>query len=111
MISVSADFPSGLKVPMRPVPQAPRSLQDNKTDFQKQNIKKFQTSFTSLVRGWVTTGDWTGPFLRLSYEGGPDSPLWKGAGGPLGPDIRLWIKVGGKRRSGPSLYFTSPRSR
>jgi hypothetical protein len=68
--------------------------QDNKTDFQKQNVKAFRTSATSLVRGWVTTGDWTGPFLRLSYLGGPDSPLWKAKKGSPGDAIKLWLKVG-----------------
>ena len=29
--------------------------QDNKTDFQKQNIKSFRTSSTYVIRGWVTT--------------------------------------------------------
>ncbi len=49
--------------------------QDNKTDFQKQNIKSFRTSSTYVIRGWVTTGEWTGPFVRLSYQAGPESPL------------------------------------
>jgi mannose-6-phosphate isomerase-like protein (cupin superfamily) len=68
--------------------------QDNKTDFQKQNVKSFRTSATSLVRGWVTTGDWTGPFLRLSYQAGPDSPLWKLKNGSPGSTLKLWVKVG-----------------
>ena len=49
--------------------------QDNKTDFQKQNVKSFRTSSTYVIRGWVTTGEWTGPFVRLSYQAGPESPL------------------------------------
>ena len=68
--------------------------QDNKTDFQKQNVRSFRTSATSLVRGWVTTGDWTGPFLRLSYRAGPDSPLWKAKNGSPGSTLKLWVKVG-----------------
>jgi mannose-6-phosphate isomerase-like protein (cupin superfamily) len=68
--------------------------QDNKTDFQKQNVRLFRTSTTSLVRGWATTGDWTGPFLRLSYQAGPDSPLWRAANGSPGASLRLWLKVG-----------------
>ena len=66
--------------------------QDNKTDFQKQNVRQFRTSTTTLVRGWVTTDDWTGPFLRLSYQAGPDSPLWRAVNGSPGQTIRLWIK-------------------
>jgi mannose-6-phosphate isomerase-like protein (cupin superfamily) len=68
--------------------------QDNKTDFQKQNVRSFRTSPTSLIRGWVTTGDWTGPFLRLSYQAGPDSPLWKAKNGTPGSTVKLWLKVG-----------------
>src|SRR5947209_8058072 len=30
--------------------------QDNKTDFQKQNIKSFRTAPAQLIRGWVTIG-------------------------------------------------------
>jgi mannose-6-phosphate isomerase-like protein (cupin superfamily) len=72
------------------------TAQNNKTDFQKQNIKSFITSATALTRGWVTTGDWTGPFLRLSYEAGPDSPLWKLNRGSLGASIKLWLRVSGR---------------
>lgn len=70
--------------------------QDNKTDFQKQNIRIFRTSPTALSRGWVTTGDWVGPFLRITYEAGPDSPLWQLNRGSLGPSIKLWLRVGGR---------------
>jgi mannose-6-phosphate isomerase-like protein (cupin superfamily) len=75
--------------------------QDNKTDFQKQNVRLFRTSTISLVRGWVTTGDWTGPFLRLSYQAGPDSPLWRAGNGSPGQTIRLWLKVGANAVSQP----------
>lgn len=68
--------------------------QDNKTDFQKQNVRDFVTTDALLVRGIVTAGDWSGPFLRLSYVGGPDSELSKAAGAPLGDKIGLWLKVG-----------------
>lgn len=71
--------------------------QDNKTDFQKQNIKSFRTANTHLMRGWVTLGpDWTGPFLRLSYQAGPDTPLWEAAHGQLGDAIQLYLKVNGR---------------
>lgn len=68
--------------------------QDNKTDFQKQNVKDFYSTDTFLVRGLVTVGDWTGPFLRISYRGGPDSQLSVAAGNKLGEKIKLWVKVG-----------------
>lgn len=74
--------------------------QDVKTDFQKQNVRSFQTTDTFLVRGLVSTGDWTGPFLRLSYRGGPDSLLSQAAKHQLGDRIKLWLKVGNTAASG-----------
>lgn len=67
--------------------------QDNKTDFQKQNVKDFVTADAYLVRGWVQAADWTGPFLLLSYRGGPDSKLSELSGHRLGSSIRVWVKV------------------
>jgi hypothetical protein len=75
--------------------------QDNKTDFQKQNVRSFRTSATFLIRGWATTEDWTGPFLRLSYQAGPDSPLWRALGRSPGSSIKLWLKVGDRAVSDP----------
>lgn len=49
--------------------------QDNKEDFQKQNIRDFRSTDTFLVRGLVRVGDSVVPFLRVSYRGGPDSKL------------------------------------
>ena len=65
--------------------------QDNKTDFQKQNVHDFRTTDTYLVRGWVSAGDWRGPFLRLSYRGGPDSLLSQATKHQLGEKISLWL--------------------
>jgi len=68
--------------------------QDNKNDFQKQNVHDFTTTDAYLLRGWVTTRDWTGPFLRLSYRGGPDSKLSQATQHHLGDHIQVWLKVG-----------------
>ncbi len=68
--------------------------QDNKTDFQKQNVRDFYTTDTALVRGLVSVDNWRGPFLRLSYRGGPDSKLSMAAKHQLSDKIKLWIKVG-----------------
>lgn len=74
--------------------------QDNKEDFQKQNIKDFRCTDTRIARGWATTraaslaDGWTGPFLFLSYRGGPDSRLSQMAGNMLGSSIRLYLKIG-----------------
>lgn len=68
--------------------------QDNKTDFQKQNVRDFISADTYLLRGLISVGDWTGPFLRISYRGGPDSKLSTAANHKLGEKIKLWLKVG-----------------
>ena len=70
------------------------TLQDNKTDFQKQNVREFVATDTYAIRGIVSVGSWSGPFLRLSYVGGPDSVLARAANSPLGDAIGLWLKVG-----------------
>ena len=68
--------------------------QDNKTDFQKQNVADFHTTDTFLVRGVVATPEWSGPFLRISYRGGPDSLLSQKAGHALGGSIKCSVQVG-----------------
>ncbi len=74
--------------------------QDNKEDFQKQNIRDFRCTDTWVARGWATTrgdsneGDWTGPFLFLSYRAGPDSKLSQTAGHSLGASIRVFVRIG-----------------
>lgn len=68
--------------------------QDFKNDFQKQNVRDFRTTDTHLIRGLVSVENWTGPFVRLSYRGGPDSKLSERANHDLGQSIRAWVKVG-----------------
>jgi mannose-6-phosphate isomerase-like protein (cupin superfamily) len=81
-------------------PSAPQSdvldptQQDNKNDFQKQNVRNFRLTDTIVTRGLVTTGNWLGPFLRVSYRGGPDSLLSRLANHQLGDRLKLWIRVG-----------------
>ena len=70
--------------------------QDNKGDFQKQNLRDFHPTGVTLVRGWVSVDDWVGPFLKLSYQGGLDSKLARAVGGELGERIRLWLKIAGR---------------
>jgi mannose-6-phosphate isomerase-like protein (cupin superfamily) len=75
--------------------------QDNKEDFQKQNIHDFRCTDTWIARGWATTNPdsngegWTGPFLLLSYRGGPDSKLSRMSGHKLGNSLKLYLKVQG----------------
>jgi mannose-6-phosphate isomerase-like protein (cupin superfamily) len=68
--------------------------QDNKNDFQKQNIRDFRTSDVQLLRGWVAVGDRVVPCLRVSYRGGSDSQLSQLANHQLGDTLKLWIRVG-----------------
>lgn len=70
------------------------TTQDFKNDFQKQNVKDFHTTDTHLIRGWVSAGNWTGAFLRLSYQAGPDSILSKISNNKLGSQIKVFLQVG-----------------
>ena len=78
--------------------EADPTKQDNKEDFQKQNLRSFLASDTALVRGLVALGDQVIPFLRLTYRGGPDSKLAAAlrAAGQDGPreSVQLWLRVG-----------------
>lgn len=69
--------------------------QDDKTDFQKQNVRRFRLADTRAARGWAAAGDWRGPFLALSYRGGPDSALAEG-GAQLGDAIGCRIAIAGR---------------
>lgn len=79
-------------------PSAPNSdqldpaQQDVKTDFQKQNVRDFHLGDVQAVRGWANTGDWRGPFLRLTYRAGPDSALAR-AGAQLGDTIGCVLSI------------------
>ena len=75
--------------------------QDDKNDFQKQNVATFRTTDTIVTRGLASTGDWTGPFLRFSYRAGPDSKLSQRTGMQLGERIRVWASVGGNVTAQP----------
>ncbi len=70
-------------------------------DFQKQNIKAFALADTTITRGWVSVDAWSGPFLRVSYRGGPDSQLSKAANHQLGTTIRLHLRVGSAETAEP----------
>jgi mannose-6-phosphate isomerase-like protein (cupin superfamily) len=83
-------------------------VQDNKTDFQKQNVKTFRTTDTIIARGWATADGWTGPFLHLSYRAGPDSKLAAAANYQLGDHIRLYLKVGNAETRTPLAVPYNP---
>jgi mannose-6-phosphate isomerase-like protein (cupin superfamily) len=68
--------------------------QDNKTDFQKQNLRDFRLGDVVLCRGYAAAGDLVVPFLRISYRAGPDSLLSRQSGDRLGSSLKLYLKVG-----------------
>jgi mannose-6-phosphate isomerase-like protein (cupin superfamily) len=78
-------------------------LQDNKNDFQKQNLRYFELGDTHIVRGYVHAANWTGPFLHVSYSPGPASPLRRGSGYYAGKLVRLYLNVGGQNTPGRVL--------
>jgi mannose-6-phosphate isomerase-like protein (cupin superfamily) len=86
------------------------AYQDNKVDFQKQNIKNFVIGDTTVTRGIVSIGAWAGPFLRLSYAAGPETPLARAAGRSLGENIRVYVKVGEVAAANPIRVPYNPRS-
>lgn len=89
-------------------PSAPNSdqldpaQQDVKTDFQKQNVADFHLADAAAVRGWADTGSWRGPFVQLSYRGGPDSALASQT--QLDATIGCVVSVPG----GPSATLAAP---
>jgi mannose-6-phosphate isomerase-like protein (cupin superfamily) len=72
------------------------TTQDNKTDFHKQNVRRFTLADTQAARGWAAAGDWRGPFLSLTYRGGPDSALSEAAGGSLSDAIGCTVSIAGR---------------
>lgn len=71
--------------------------QDNKNDFQKQNIRELILNGVSVVRGYARAGSWAGSFMRIAFQPPPDSPLAAGQGVTLEPSLRLWLKVGSQQ--------------
>jgi mannose-6-phosphate isomerase-like protein (cupin superfamily) len=84
--------------------------QDDKTDFQKQNVAAFTTTDTFLTRGLASAGGWTGPILRFSYRAGPDSKLSAMTGMKLGDRIRLWARIGSSTVTEPLTVPYNERS-
>lgn len=66
--------------------------QDNKNDFQKQNIKDFTLGNTFIVRGWVQVGEGRYPFVKFSYRAGAE-PLFSAQGAGPANLIKLWFKI------------------
>jgi len=85
--------------------------QDNKNDFQKQNIVTFKESDTRISRGYVSAGDWTGCFVKFSYRDSPFSTLWELRGGTPGPSLNLWARIGPNPLGAPVRVPYNPVSK
>lgn len=86
------------------------AAQDNKNDFQKQNVRTFDLADSILVRGWVRAGSELVPFMRIAYRAGPDSKLAQSLGSLPGDSIKLWARVGQAETNGVLPVPYDPRS-
>lgn len=68
--------------------------QNDKLDFQKQNIHDFALGDMFIIRGYGQIGDWRGPFIKIAYRGGPDSALSRLCNHDLSNFIKLWVRIG-----------------
>jgi hypothetical protein len=87
--------------------------QDNKQDFQKQNIADFNFEDCWLARGYAYAEPWEGSFLKLSYSASPFTRLAQSAqaaGQPLGAAIRAWVKIGNNATAAPFIVPYNPRA-
>ncbi len=84
--------------------QGPRDIgnpvqQNNKVDFQKQNIADFRMADYHLVRGYASAGEWVGSFVKICYRGTPGTRLGQVSGGSPGAFIQAWVKLGANQTS------------
>ncbi len=70
--------------------------QDNKEDFQKQNIRDLKLTGLTLARGYARAGGWTGAMLHLAYAPPDGSPLAGSAGFPSSRALRVVLRVGNR---------------
>ena len=68
--------------------------QDNKNDFQKQNIHELTLAGTQVARGFAHAKDWSGCFLHLSYAPATGSPLLGEDGVYRADTVKLYLRVG-----------------
>lgn len=69
--------------------------QDNKEDFQKQNVAGFDLTETQVTRGYAHAGDWTGSFLHVTYTPGVSSILSEDGGLYTKMSVQLFLTVNG----------------
>jgi mannose-6-phosphate isomerase-like protein (cupin superfamily) len=85
--------------------------QDNKNDFQKQNVNSFRAADFTISRGYATAGDWTGTFVRFAYSASPLSELGRVSDGNPGASLRLYTQIGDTGSDGLILVPYQPRTR
>lgn len=85
--------------------------QDEKNDFKKQNVATFKFGDFYVMRGFASAGNWVGSFVKLSYDGGPFSALAQAAGGSLGSQLKLSLKIGGQSDSNLTVPFNDDTAR
>lgn len=69
-------------------------FQDNKNDFQKQNVHSFKAGDMRISRGYACAGGWIGAFVKLSYNASPFTALGGATGGFPGSSLKLFVKIG-----------------
>ena len=67
--------------------------QENKNDFQKQNIHDYRLTGVEIARGYVHVDGWTGAFLHLSCTPVDGSPLLDADGSYPGEALTLWLRT------------------
>lgn len=104
--SVALHGPSGDQWQVRD----PRQ-QDNRNDFQKQNLRSYTLAGTRLVRGFAAAGAWSGSFLQVSHAPTPSSPLLGADGVYRGARLDLFLRIGDANTGDALLPMTyNPRT-
>ncbi|QRM36050.1 cupin domain-containing protein [Microvirga sp. VF16] len=75
--------------------------QDNRNDFQKQNVRDFTLQGIEIVRGYAAIGNWIGSFINIAYFPKPGSPLLNPDGTYRANSVKLYLKVGDKAGTEP----------
>jgi mannose-6-phosphate isomerase-like protein (cupin superfamily) len=69
--------------------------QDNREDFQKQNLREVTLTGVQVARGFAAIGEaWIGSFVSIAFSPSQASPLVGGDGVCRAPHLRLHLKIG-----------------
>ena len=101
--------------PSRRIPTS--SIRANRTTsrISRSRTSRISTSpMPGSPEGTRSAGGWDGPFVKLSYDGGPLSVLARTAaaqGIALGREIRAWIRIGANQTASPIRVPHQPAHR